>query len=380
MSFLQELDAAISQGSVESRERALWYATDLLIVGRYTEDEIWMFGEIIGRLEQDIETATRARLAKRLARSDNAPFEVIKKLAFDDAIEVAGPVLRQSGRIDTRTLIVNARSKSQNHLLAISKRRSLCEELTDELVARGDQEVVRSVAKNDGARFSDSGILHMIKRSKSDSILFEQLGHRKDIPRHVFQQLIAKASHNTKERLERERPEATSQIHSLVTDVTGALQSKFGPASKDHFDAKRDVAKQHQRGNLNQKQIFEYAQSHKLAETIVGLSLLCSLPVDVVERVLLDKNREIVLILAKALAFSWETTMALLFLGAPEHRIAADELDTLKKEFAGLSAEMSRSVLKTYQSRKQAASSDSDHRRLPQLHTSQHKALNPTNG
>jgi hypothetical protein len=72
--------------------------------------------------------------------------------------------------------------------------------------------------------------------------------------------------------------------------------------------------------------------------------------------------------------------MALLFLGAPEHRIAADELDTLKKEFAGLSAEMSRSVLKTYQSRKQAASSDSDHRRLPQLHTSQHKALNPTNG
>ena len=96
MSFLQELDAAISQGSVESRERALWYATDLLIVGRYTEDEIWMFGEIIGRLEQDIETATRARLAKRLARSDNAPFEVIKKLAFDDAIEVAGPVLRQS--------------------------------------------------------------------------------------------------------------------------------------------------------------------------------------------------------------------------------------------------------------------------------------------
>ena len=368
MSFLHELDIAVSQGSAESRERALWYATDLLIVGRYTEDEIWMFGEIIGRLEQDIETATRARLAKRLARSDNAPFEVIKKLAFDDAIEVAGPVLRQSGRLDTRTLIANARSKSQNHLLAISKRRSLCEELTDELVARGDQQVVRSVAKNNGARFSDSGILHMIKRSKSDSILFEQLGHRKDIPRHVFQQLIAKASDNTRKRLERERPEAVNQIHSLVTDVTGALQSKFGPASKDYFDAKREVAKQHQRGNLNQKQIFEYAQSHRLAETTVGLALLCSLPVDVVERVLFDKNHEIALILAKALAFSWETTMALLFLGAPDHRISVHDLETAKQKFAGLSAEMSRGVLEAYKLRKQIASSDSDDRRLPQLH------------
>ena len=233
-----------------------------------------MFGEEIGGLEQDIETATRARLSKRLARSDNAPFEVIKKLAFDDAIEVAGPVLRQFGRLDTRTLIANARSKSQDHLLAISNRRSLCQELTlSELVVRGNQEVVRSVAKNNGARFSDTGIMHLIKRSESDLILFEQLGHRRDIPRHVFQQLIAKASHNTKERLERERPEAANQINNLVADVTGALQSKFGPASKDYFDAKREVAKQNQRGNLSQKQIFEYAQSHRFAEATVGLAL-----------------------------------------------------------------------------------------------------------
>ena len=192
MSFLQELDIAVSRGTAESRERALWYATDLLIIGRYTEDEIWMFGEIIGRLEQDIEVAARAKLAKRLARTDNAPVNVIDKLAFDDSIEVAGPVLRQSERLDTRTLVANARSKSQQHLLAISKRKSLVEDVTDVLVTRGNREVVNSVATNHGAHFSNFGILHMIKRSEGDSILVEQLGHRKDIPRHLFQQLIAK--------------------------------------------------------------------------------------------------------------------------------------------------------------------------------------------
>jgi uncharacterized protein (DUF2336 family) len=370
MSFLQELDVAVSHGSAESRQRALWYATDLLIVGRYTENEIWMFGEIIGRLEQDIETAARAQLARRLARSDNAPLKIINKLAFDDSIDVAGPVLRQSERLDSRTLVANARSKSQQHLLAISQRKSIGEEVTDELVTRGNREVVHSVAKNNGARLSDFGILHMIKRSESDSILIEQLGHRKDIPRHLFHQLIAKASDNAKKRLESERPEAASQIQSLVTDVTGALHSKFGPASKSYFDAKRDVAKQHQYGNLNEKKIFEYAQSHRFEEATVGLSLLCSLPVDVVERVLVDKNKEIALILAKALSFSWETTMALLFLGAPDHRIMAQNLEELKREFAGLNVETSRTVLKTYQSRKLAAGADSDDRRLPQLHTS----------
>jgi hypothetical protein len=44
MSFLQELEVAVSRGSAEGRQRALWYATDLLIAGRYTDDEIWMFG------------------------------------------------------------------------------------------------------------------------------------------------------------------------------------------------------------------------------------------------------------------------------------------------------------------------------------------------
>ncbi len=369
MSFLEELDITVSHGSAESRERALWYATDLLITGRYNDNEIWMFGEIIGRLEQDIEAAARAQLARQLARTDNAPIKIINKLAFDDSIDVAGPVLRQSERLDTRTLVTNVRSKSQEHLLAISQRRAICTEVTDELVTRGNRQVVRSVAKNRGARLSDFGILHMVKRSESDSILFEQLGHRRDIPRHVFHQLIAKAADGAKKRIESERPEAASQIQSLVTDVTGALHSKFGPASKSYFDAKREVARLQRSGDLNENKIFEYAQSHRFEEAAVGLSLLCSLPVDAVERVLVDKNKELALIVAKALGFSWVTAMALLFLGAPDHRIVAHELEDMKREFTGLNIETCRSVLRTYQSRKQAVAADSDQRRLAQLHT-----------
>lgn len=368
MSFLQELEVAVSGGSAESRQRALWYATDLLIAGRYTEDEIWIFGEIIERLEQEIEVAARAQLAKRLARTDNAPVAIINKFAFDDSIEVAGPILQHSERLDVRVLIANASSKSQQHLLAISKRKCISEEVTDVLVTRGNREVLNSVVANDGARFSQYGLLHLIKRSESDSILVEQLGHRKDIPRHLFQQLIAKASDNTKKRLERERPEVAYQIQTLVTEATGALHSKFGPASKSYFAAKKAVTRENQYGNLNENKIFDYAQSHEFEEATVGLSLLCSLPVDVVERALVDKNRELVLILAKALGFSWETTMSLLFLGAPDHLIASRDLDGLQREFAGLNVETSRSVLSLYQSRKHAAAADSGERRLPQLH------------
>jgi uncharacterized protein (DUF2336 family) len=252
--------------------------------------------------------------------------------------------------------------------LAISKRSSIPSEVTDELVTRGNREVVRSVASNNGACISDFGFLQMIKRSEADGILAEHLGLRKEIPRHMFQQLIAKASDVVKRKLERERPDLVDVIEPSVTEVTGKLHSKFGPATKGYFAAKKLVTAQHQYGNLNENSILEYARSHKIEEVTVGLSLLCSLPVDVVERALVHSNSEMTLILARALGFGWETAMALLFLGAKDHRIPAGDLNDMKEEFARLNIETSRGVLRAYQSRRNATAVEQDQRRLPQLH------------
>jgi uncharacterized protein (DUF2336 family) len=366
-SFLRDLDDAVLRGTAESRLRALWHTTDLLMAGRYSDDEIWTFGEVIGLLADAIEVAARAQLARRLARFDNAPANIIHKLAFDDSIDVAGPILQDSERLEAYALVANACTKSQTHLLAISKRKSIEETVTDVLVTRGNQEVVNSVASNNGARFSDFGFLHMITRAEGDSILAEQLGLRKDIPRHLFQQLIAKASDDVRKRLELERPNMVDQIKSSVTEVTGELQSKFGPVSRSYFVAKRVVATQHRQGNLNENSISGYARSHKFEEVTIGLSLLCSLPGDVIERALVDRNREMLLVLAKALDFSWATTMSLLFLGAKDHRITAQDLNDLEAEFGRLNVKTSRSVLEFYQSRKNAGGADSDVKRQPAL-------------
>jgi uncharacterized protein (DUF2336 family) len=351
-SFIDDLEDAVARGTPASRAKALWHTTDLMIAGNFSEDEIWTFGEVVTRLADEIEVAARAQLSERLAHFDNAPVNIVHKLAFDDAIEVAGPMLRESRQLETYALVANACTKSQAHMLSISQRETLEERVTDELVKRGDQEVVKSVASNNGAKFSDFGFLNMVKRAEGDSILAEQLGLRKDIPRHVFQQLIAKATDDVRKRLERERPEMARQIQSSVTELGGELQSKFGPASRGHFVAKRVVTTQHRLGNLNEASISSYARSHRLEEVTIGMSLLCALPGDMIERVMLDRNREMLLILCKALGFSWDTTMSLLFLGAKDHRITASDLRTLENDYDRLNVETSRSVLSFCQSRK----------------------------
>ena len=69
-SFLRDLDDAIARGTAESRTRALWHATDLLLTGRFSDEEIWTFGEVIGRLADEIEVAVRTQLADHLASFD----------------------------------------------------------------------------------------------------------------------------------------------------------------------------------------------------------------------------------------------------------------------------------------------------------------------
>ena len=349
-SLLREFDEAFSRGSQEKRDEALRYAADMLTVGRFAEDEIWIFGEVINRLAEAIEVESRAKLAERLATMSQAPVNVVEKLAFDDAISVAGPILRNSERLNPRVLVNNIRTKSQQHLLAISQRKSLLAIVTDELIHYGNREVLTSVASNEGASFSDTGFLKLVRRAENDGILAGRLGLRRDIPRWMFQQLIAKASAEVRQKLEQERPDLRGQIKESVIEVTGSLHAKFGPAGKSYFDAKRKVSIRQQRGELDEISILNDALEHKFEEVAVGLSLLCRLPTNVVERALRDS--EMTLVLAKAQEFTWRTAMALLFLGARDHRIKAPQLDQMKSDFLKLDTRACQDVLRTYQSRR----------------------------
>jgi hypothetical protein len=54
------------------------------------------------------------------------------------------------------------------------------------------------------------------------------------------------------------------QIQTVVTNVTGTIHAKFGPASRNYFAARRSVAKLHQHGSLNEEKLFEFAYPIRL--------------------------------------------------------------------------------------------------------------------
>ena len=353
LNLIQELELAVSHGEDDRRAAALFYTTDLLINGRYEDEDVWMFGEVIGQLASEIETAARAQLAARIAPCAHAPSNVIDRFASDSAIEVARPVLRHSERISPDTLLHVARTKGQDHLLAISQRKSLHEDVTDVLLARGSREVVHSVAKNGGARFSESGFWKLVQRSENDVVLTLEVGGRKDIPRHHFQKLIAKASDEVKSKLAAIDPNAIDEICNVVTDVTGSIHERFGPATRSYYAAKRQVGEMHRTGQLTEEALCEFARARRFEEVTVALTLLCDLPVNVAERALHDEQGEMVLIIAKAAKLSWATAKLLLLMDG--NGISPHDLDEAMKNYSLLNVTTARQVTRFYRLRQESA-------------------------
>ena len=334
-----EIDAAVAHVARERRAHMLDEVTDLFIrhAASFSDDEIELFDDVIGRLATEIEIEAKILLAQRLAAVPQAPRRVIRMLAFDDHVEVATPVLAHSERLDEPSLIENARTKSQQHLFAISRRRELAEPVTDVLVERGDRSVAISVAGNTGARFSEKGFLALIRRSAGDDLLAERLGERDAIPAHLFLKLLSVASERVRAKLRASHPQAGAEIDRVVGEVTDRMKSLVVARPRDYSDRVEVLGDLYRAGRLNEADLARFAHGGRFEDSVVTLALLAKVPVTVADRAMYGERSDFVVVIARAIGLKWGTTKLLLQLWSGPKLLPPEELQRSLAAFEQLS-------------------------------------------
>jgi len=352
-SLIDELNAAVAGGSEEQRQRILERVADLFAAGSrgYSSDQIALFDDVLQRLSADIEVKARARLASRLARIDTAPPKLIRSLAFDDEIDVAEPVLIHSQQLSDADLVENATTKSQAHLLAIARRLKLSEKVTDVLVDRGDRHVVHKVAKNRGARFSLAGYGKLTARARNDSALTLVLGRRSDLPRQHFLKLLETASASVRAKLENANPHAVDAVRDAIDVVATNMQREARKESRRYAVALRDANRCFNAQPITEANIHAHARGQEFDRTVIALTKLGRFPVDLVERALLDKGEEMILILAKAAGCSWTTAKELLLMYVAERNLTPEDIARAFARYKKLTRETARSLIDFYAQR-----------------------------
>jgi len=336
---IRELDAAVAHVAPERRAHVLGQVTDLFVLhaDTYSAEEITLFDDVIARLAAQIEVEARMLLAHRLAKVANAPRNVIRMLAFDDCVEVAGPVLTHSEQLAEAALVENAQTKSQKHLFAISRRRVLSEPVTDVLVDRGDRTVAISVAGNPGACFSEDGFLGLIRRAAGDDMVAERLGERREIPAHLFLKLLSVASERVRERLRASHPHAGAEIDRVVETVAGRIKAQVVAPTRHYSGHMEELGSRYIAGRLGEGDLVKFAQARQFEDAVVTLALLSHVPVPLVDRAMHGERSDVLMVIARAINLKWGTAKLLLQLRAAPRVLAPDELQRSLAAFEQMS-------------------------------------------
>jgi uncharacterized protein (DUF2336 family) len=352
-SLIAELEHATRDGSDDERAETLRRVTDLFLAGadRFSADQVLLFENVLGFLVQRIETRARAELSTRLALVGNAPPRVIRRLALDNDIIVAEPVLAGSSRLTADDLIHVASTKSQGHLLAISGRRHLDEAVTDILLDRGNRDVIHKLAQNAGAHFSEAGFTTLVVKAEADDQLAETVGRRLDIPSHLFEQLLLQATKTVQSRLLSLAPPETQRE---IRRVLGFVSKEIGwavTAPRDLTRAQEAVLDKHKRGALHEMALVEFAKKRKYDELIAALSLLCSAPLAVVDTLMGSPRSDGLLIPCRVASLSWPAVDAILLNRFVHQPLTDRDRERLSADYSRLSQAAAPRVLEFWQAR-----------------------------
>lgn len=346
-SLIDELNDAVANRDVHQRVRILQRITDLFAAGsrNYSSEQIALFDDVLQQLAAEIESKARATLAHRMAGLENAPPKLIRALAFDDEIQVAGPVLALSEQLTDEDLVENASTKSQDHLFAIAQRLKLSEAVTDVLVERGNERVVHKVVRNMGARFSLAGYDKLTTRARSDRRLTLALGRRSDIPRQYFLKLLEAASSSVREKLEQANPEMAAEIRDTIDNVATTMQREAREASQEHANAARQAKRRFSGRGITEACVHAPAHAQEFEKTVIALARLGRFSVDVVERALVDQGEDMILLLAKAAGCSWTTARELLLMYAGNRDLKPDDLSRAFERYKKLSRATAQNIV-----------------------------------
>jgi len=353
--LLGELSHAVAVGAKGRRAEMLRHVTDLFIIEapKLSDKEIELFDDVIAQLVFDIELSARSLLAIRLAPVPNAPPKAIQSLAFDDAIEVAAPVLSQSERLSDADLVANAQRKGQGHMLAISQRPQLSEVVTDVLIERGDQQVLLSTVANRGARISHTGFSKLVELSSTDEMLAIRVGGRKEIPLYLFRQLLAKASELVQIKLQAAQPELSREINEVVFEAADRIESEAVLQTRDYSAAIVSVEKLRHAAELNDDSLLKIAHGGDENEVIAALAAMCDLPIAFVEKVITQQQTEVVLVMARAIGLSWSTVKTILTLHEGRRALSGNKVAQHLGSYERLKRQTAQEIMRFYRSREE---------------------------
>jgi uncharacterized protein (DUF2336 family) len=309
-----ELEAAVSDGSPTRRARILRQLAELFLAEahRLTHSQLSVFDEVLVFLLHRVEARALAELSAALADVTPALPETARRLAHHDNPAVASPCLLKSRTLQDTDLVDIAGSRSQQHLLAISKRPDLSETVTDAILKHAGKDVSRVLARNASARLTEKGYASLLATAAHDDTVAEALALRPELSDSTLQSLLATTTETVRSRLKKSASAPTRErLHAALDRADVPVDAKKS-GTGDYAEAHAAVITLNKTGRLNDSTVNRFAIRREYPNVIAALSLLSGGAVEVIAPLMEEDSGSGLLIACRASRLNWQTTLAVI--------------------------------------------------------------------
>lgn len=191
----EDVAKLLADPSVDTRVETVTKIADGFNADTLSDGERKMAEEIFQVMVKDAEVRVREALALNLKENSSIPHELAVSLA-KDVEQVALPVLQFSDVLNDTDLIEIIASQSPEKQVAIAKRTSVSETVSDQLVDSGNEDAVATLVANKGAEISESSLLKVVDTLGGKENIQDAVVHRAKLPVAVSERLVTMVSEN----------------------------------------------------------------------------------------------------------------------------------------------------------------------------------------
>lgn len=225
-----DVDALLKDDSTDSRIEVLDKISLQYNMQKFSHREREVAEQIFRLIMKDTQMQVREMLAQRICNNPDIPRDIALHLALDHD-RVAVPIIEISEVLSDADLVkIIDSSRDVSKLLAISRRPSVSERVSDALVDTSYPNVISALLDNHKAEISERALAHIADSYAHEPQVIQSMVDRMRLPVTVVERLVAHVTESVAQELKKKYKLTDAQIRKETTgareDVTLTLLSQ----------------------------------------------------------------------------------------------------------------------------------------------------------
>jgi uncharacterized protein (DUF2336 family) len=300
--------------------------------------------DLLSAVVSELALGARIELAQCVSADPGALGKTARELSLDD-ISVAAPVLENCEALTEETLLEVIARTSQAHMLALTKRKSISEKVSDALVDRGEDGVVASLLGNPGANIAYGTYEKVAVRAQESPLLQNPLIARESVPLDLLNELYFKAEGDFRRQiLARFDSAATYELSLALLQNRRRWLVRHGGLPDDFETVRAEIDKLDRSGELKPPILVRLLRDRRPTAFKLSFAKLTHTGYELINRIVERKDYEALAMAARVANFDRAlfVTLALLISGDDQRMARAEEFGRLYEE---MPAELAHKVL-----------------------------------